>query len=282
MSLFGGTTSTDTTTNLNQLCIESITSTIANCTTSSTQNQTLQFTNIKGDIVIDSSDLSQGATFNLECVLSASKNAEISNNLSAIIGQFAEANGSGLPSLNGTSATTQASLANDISNKLSTVSTSNLTTILTQQQSFIVNNVTGNITMNNVTMGQQASIIAKSLLTSSDISSIINTVQNTTTQSSKSVTQNPISNIITSTGNAIGSIFSSLFSSPGFTLIAIVFLIIVGVVGYFYLSKGPLNTLNTFSNTIPSNFTNMPFDPNNFSHMQMGNNNFSQHVPNRY
>lgn len=237
MGVGASTVSTNKSNILNDLCVESITTTISNCTSMSTQNQLLQFSNVKGNININKTDLSQGATFDLSCVLSSSKTAEISNNLSSLINQFASSTGSGLPSLNGTTAGTESQLRNVIHNKLSTVSENRLTNILTQQQSFIVDNVTGNITLDNVSMGQQASTIAKALLTASDISSVVSSVTNTTTQSATSLTKNPIADVISSVGSAISGIFSGLFSSPGFTVIAIVVLCVGGLAAYWYYSK---------------------------------------------
>lgn len=232
----GGTVSKNISKSLNDICIESITSTILTCTTSSTQNQTLQFTNIKGDLTINSSDLSQGVSIDISCTLSASKTSEIANNLSSIINQAAEAIGSGIPSADSTSSITESQLNNHIKNRLENISKTDINTIISQQQSFIVDRVTGNINMSNVTMSQQATVIAKAILTSTDINNIITQIDDKITQTTSAVTKNPISDIVGSIGSALGNIITNLFGS-GFTFIAIAVVIVGGIGLYMYLSK---------------------------------------------
>lgn len=232
----GGTESKNTTKSLNDICIENIASSIMTCTTSSTQNQTLQFSNVKGNISINSSDLSQGVSIDLSCVLSTNKTSEIANNLSTLIGQAANATGSGIPSGDKTSSISESDLNNHIRNKLENISRNDINTIITQQQSFIVDHVTGDINMSNVTMSQQATIVAKAILTSTDVSNIITQIQDKVSQTATSETKNPIATIIGSVGTALGNIVTSLFGS-GFTFIAIAAVIVGGIVLYMYFSK---------------------------------------------
>lgn len=240
MGLFGDVTSTATSTNLNQLCIDSITKSIASCTSSSTQNQLLQFSNIKGNIDINSSSLSQGATFDVSCILSSNKNAEISNNLSTVISQFAASKNASIPTINGTDTKTQSDLANKISNKLSNVTETQLSAVLAQNQSVIIDNVTGNIALKDVKMDQQASLIAKSLLTASDVSNIISDVQDSTNLSSASTTDNPIAKLVESVGPVVtqlGGALTQIFNSPGFVVFAVLALIVAGVGAYLYFGQ---------------------------------------------
>jgi len=239
----GGTESKNISKSINDVCIESITSSIMTCTTSSTQNQMLKFSNVKGNISINSSDLSQGVSIDLSCVLSTSKTSEIANNLSTIIGQAAMATGSGIPSSDKTSSISESELNNHIKNRLENISKSDINTIISQQQSFIVDNVTGDINMSNVTMSQQATIIAKAILTSTDVSNIITQIQDKVSQTTKSETKNPISTIISSVGSALSNMITSLFGS-GFTFIAIAVVIVGGIGLYMYLSKNT-NLINS-------------------------------------
>lgn len=258
----GGTTSKNASTSLNDVCIENIASSIMTCTMSSTQNQTLQFSNIKGNISINSSDLSQGVSIDLSCVLSTNKTSEIANNLSTLIGQAASATGSGIPSGDSTSSISESDLNNHIKNKLENISRNDINTIISQQQSFIVDHVTGDINMSNVTMSQQATIVAKAILTSTDVSNIISQIQDKVSQTATSETKNPVATIISSVGTALGNIITSLFGS-GFTFIAIAAVIVGGIVLYMYFSKNT-NLISSATGIGSSSIQNTQF----FNHPQ--------------
>ena len=195
-----------------------------------------QFSNVKGNISINSSDLSQGATIDLSCALSSNKTSEIANNLSSIISQAAAATGSGIPSVDGTSSISENDVYNHITNRLVNTSKNDISSVISQQQSFVVDNVTGDINMSNVTMSQQATIIAKAILTTTDVSNIITQIDDRLTQKSTAETKNPISTVVDSVGSAFGNVITSLFGS-GFTFIAIAAVIVGGIALYMYFSR---------------------------------------------
>jgi type IV secretory pathway VirB2 component (pilin) len=251
----GGTVSTSTAKTINDLCTNTLTSTIMKCITSTDQNQLLQFSNIKGDLTIDSSNLSQTGTFDVSCILSASNTQTMSNDIANTIAQYAESNGQAALSALGN---TKASVINDISNKvynsISNLSSTDVKNMLAQNQKFIVDGITGNVVLKNVKLDQQATIISKTLLTSTAVTNIINDTATKIDQSTKSTEKNPISDVIESIGTSIGS----LFGSPGFTIAVIICLLIGAVVLYYYF-----DFRKTAVNVAASSVSNINISPIN-------------------
>lgn len=254
----GGTVSSSTSKTLNDLCTNSITSNIMKCIVSSKQDQLLQFSNIKGNLVVDSSNLSQIGTFDVSCILSASNTQTMSNDLANTIAQYAESNGqAALSALGNTKADVVNMLQNTIHNSISTLSSTDVTNMLEQNQKFIVDRITGNVLLKNVTLDQQANIISKTLLTSTAITNVIDSVSNKIDQTTKSTETNPISDVIKSIGTSIGS----LFGSPGFTIVIIICLLVGCVVLYYYFEfrKQAVNMAsNIATNTSHINISPVP------------------------
>jgi len=227
----GGTVSKSTSEMINDMATNVLTSTLMNCMTTATQNQLLQFSNIKGNLDINSSNLTQASTFDVSCILSATNTQDMSNSIANVIAQVAESKGqAALSALGNTKADIVSDISNKISNNITNMSKTDVVNILTQGQQFVVDGITGNVTLANVSLSQQATVVSRAIVTSSAIASVVNSASSKIDQTAKSTETNPIADMINSVGTAIGSIFGS----PGGIIIMVVGLLVLSIVAYYF------------------------------------------------
>jgi len=183
----GTTASKSTAETLNDIAVEAVQRTVQNCTTTASQDQIMQVDYVVGNVDISGSTFTQGMTVDMQCMMSDTKQSEISNTLTNTIKQFADATSKGLLVPPGG---TEAETINDITNRIKTgltqESIQNSMTAVSQSQKIQFGFIGKNFTAKNVSMTQTMDVIAKSIVQTSAVQSIINKVANDIDQSSTS------------------------------------------------------------------------------------------------
>ena len=113
---------------------------------------------------------------------------------------------------------------------------------LTQVQEIDVANVGGDVVMKDISMDQQAKMVAETLLTSKSYNDVLNAFASKVDQAAIKEDVNPYKNVLDGVGGVVkdtGGAIGGIFSSPGAVIVIIVIVIIaaVGVGFYFYMKK---------------------------------------------
>lgn len=183
----GTTASKSTSETLNDIAVEAVQRTVQNCTTTASQDQIMQVDYVMGNVDISGSTFTQGMTVDMQCMMSDTKQSEISNTLANAINQFADAKSKGLLVPPGG---TEAETINDITNRIKTgltqESIQNSMTDVSQSQKIQFGFIGKNFTAKNVSMTQTMDVIAKSIVQTAAVQAIINDVSNVVDQKSTS------------------------------------------------------------------------------------------------
>ena len=159
------------------------------------------------------------------------KQNNITNDIASALSQFAEAKGeSMMAALGGSSAEIANSIKTEFKNHMEDISSTELVTALTQQQEIQVANVGGDVVMKGTTMGQQAKLIAETLLSSKTYNDVLNNFASKVDAVAKKEDVAPLKNILGGVGGVVkdtGEALGGLFQSPGF--IVTIVLVVLGV-----------------------------------------------------
>lgn len=230
----GGTSSKSESKSLTDIAISAVQSVVQNCTTTASQEQIMKVGNVGGNVDISGTTFSQGATVNMDCLLTDTKKNEMSSILSNTIEQYANAKSKGLLVPPGG---TNADVINDMQNKiklsLNQNSVQNSLTATSQNQRIQFGNVSGNFVAKNVSMEQTANLVAKSIVQSSAVSSIINEVENKLKQASTSESTGAETAIAEGFFGMIGGVMNAVIMVIGFIV-----LVALGIVAYFFMGSG--------------------------------------------
>jgi hypothetical protein len=200
----GGTQSKSTYTQLTDIATEVSMNSVMSCTTAATQTQLLSLTNVAGNVTIDSIDMTQGSSVNVQCVMDANKQNEISTAVANSIAQYAESKGQAVVSaLGSTKTAVETNIQTRIRNAVNADTTMQLNSNLTQDQAVTAKNIGGNVVIGKLTMNQSAQMVASALMKTTAYSSVINDTATKIDQVSKSEEENPIAGIISAVTKAV-------------------------------------------------------------------------------
>ena len=223
----GGTEAKTTAESLTQVATDVATKTIMNCTSVASQSQMMNITT-QGSLIGGSLTQTQGVAVNLDCVMSASTQNQIANDVAAKLAQESAAKGDAVLSMfGGSEASAASSIKQNISNNISNTTQQDMKSQITQQQSMNVV-VGGSIIATDISQVQSASQTAKSLMQTSQYASVINDVALKMDQKTEATTTNPIASII--------SAFGEMFSKP-MMIIAVVIVVMIVVALIFFVMK---------------------------------------------
>ncbi len=242
-----GTQSKTTTEVLNDMSTTAIMKSTMSCVAQATQNQMLLLGNVAGTVNLTNVNLEQASTVDVSCLMTAEKQNEMAQNVSATLQQYAESQGeAALSALGKTSADVMSALKNKITSNVDASTETAIRAALNQNQTVKVVNVGENVIAANLTMSQQASEVSKAVVDSKAYSDVINSVANTVDQAAATKEINPIASIW---GTVIGGV-SDIVSGPGFIIIAVVAIGIIGVL-LFIRSGGSVSSLMPTSSASP-------------------------------
>lgn len=225
------------------------------CIISANQSQLIEVKNISGDVTFDGSKLSQGSSLDVKCMMSLDKQTNMTNDISTALSQYAEAKGETvLSALGGSSAKIKNDLITEFKNSLQDLSETSFINTLTQNQEIKVANVGGDVVMKDITMDQQAKMVAETLLQSKAYHDVINSFASKVDQVAIKEDVNPIKNVLGGIGGVVkdtGSALGNLFSSPGTIVVVVVLLILAaGGLGFFLYMRQDLT--KTALTAVPS------------------------------
>jgi len=223
----GGTTSKSTSDVLTELCINATQESVASCVQAATQEQRIAAQNIKGDVTISGTTMSQSMAVNMSCVLSADTQNTIQQNIANQIVQYAKSEGVALLSALGKSSSE--AVANVKSIFTANVKQSNLSQNVQQniqKQSIDVATIEGTVVIKDIDMVQTADVIAKAIVSSAGYSSAISTVANALDQKTETKEVGPLDSFF----SLIGSVASTWI----YMIIGIV--LIGGIIMIFFMT----------------------------------------------
>jgi hypothetical protein len=218
------------------------------CIISANQSQLIKVKNVSGDVHFDGSVLSQGSSLDVKCMMSLDKQTNMINDISSALSQYAESKGETvLSALGGSAANIKNDIFTQFQNSMQDVSEASFVNTLTQLQEIEVLNVGGDVVMKDVSMDQQAKMVAETLLESKSYHEVLNSFTSTVDQAALKEDVNPVKNLLDGVGNVVsdtGSAISGIFSAPG-VIIALVIIIILGAGGlglYLYMKTNTVQT----------------------------------------
>lgn len=220
----GGTSSKTTAQILNDIAVNATMNSIQSCATVASSNQMIALNNIKGNVTITGTTLSQGSSIDMSCVMHADKTADISNSVASAISQYADSQGQAvLSALGSTKAEATTNISNRFQNNINANTELDVNNNISQNQSITAANVGGNVVIANVTLQQSSKIVAHSLMQSTAFASVINDSATKMDQSSKAKETTIIDSIV----NGIKSFFTGI---AGIITAGVVVFLLIGFV----------------------------------------------------
>lgn len=233
----GGTQSKNTATILNDIAVNVSMDSIMSCTVAATQSQLIELKNIEGDVTISDLSMLQGNSIDVNCIMESDKQNQISSSISNAIAQYAETKGqAALSALGNTKSQVATNINNRLTNSINANTKQELTAQVDQIQTIGVENVRGNVVIQNMSLEQSAQLVAKALMKTKTFSEVINETAAKIDQATKTEEKNPIAGIIDSLGGVVGKFgdaISDIFQGP----ILIIGALLLGVIGFFIVMK---------------------------------------------
>lgn len=218
------------------------------CIISANQSQLVNVSNVSGDVHFDGGTFSQGSSLDVKCIMSLDKQTNMVNDISSALSQYAESKGESiLSALGGSAAIIKNNIFTEFKNSLKDISETSFVNTLTQVQEIKVANVGGDVVMKDISMDQQAKMVAETLLSSKAYNDVLNAFASKVDQVAIKEDVNPITNVLGGVGGVVkdtGSALGGIFSSP-VAIIAIIVIVIIAIVGvgfYFYIKKDLVKT----------------------------------------
>jgi len=236
----GGSSSKTTAELLNEVAITATQRTISSCVSHATQEQLLSVLNVSGNVTMTGITMSQGASVDMQCIMSAQMQSDIQSNIASEIAQFASSQSEAFIGVLGESeaeATVYVKNALSIGVVQEAIQSEFNSALQKQTANFI--NIDGNLVVSDVTIAQTMEMTARTLITGTSYSSVISDIAEKVDQETAATQTNPVSEWI----DSIGSIFSTwIWLIIGIALIGGVILIVFVV--YFFKS-GAATTLTS-------------------------------------
>lgn len=233
----GGTQSKNTASVLNDIAVNVAMDSVMSCTVAATQSQLLELKNIEGDVTISGVSMLQGSSVDANCVMQADKQNEIASSIANALAQHAEAKGQAVVSaLGNTKSQVVSNITNKLTNNINANTKVEFVTQIDQIQKVGVENVSGNVVIQNMSFEQSAQLVAKALMKTRAYSEVINETAAKIDQATKTEEENPIAGIIDSVGGVIDSVggaLSKVFQGP----VLIIAAVILGVIAIFVVIK---------------------------------------------
>jgi uncharacterized protein YjgD (DUF1641 family) len=211
----GSTQSINTTDALNDIALQVINDQTNKCLTSASQTQINRFNNIKGNVNITGNVIRQVNSLNTQCLIQALQSNELQIKLATELVNKAETFGNIL-TLGNNKAEAITNVQNSIKQSVQNNLNNNSITSTLQNQGFDVANVDGNLLFSNNFQEQGNTIVAKNILSSSQISNVINNISKSIDQATSSTTRGPLD-----------SLYKTLFGSSSAIIILIIICIVV-------------------------------------------------------
>ena len=222
----GGTTSKTTSEVLTDEAVSVSMKTIMSCALSASQSQLIQLNNVKGNVTITGTSFKQGASINMQCLMNASKQADISNAVAASLAQSANASGQAVLSAFGkTQSEATSNIKTMISSSINADTSMQVSTNLSQSQSITASNIGGSVVIANVSLDQSAQATSYALMQSSAYASAINDVANKIDQSSSSKETTIFGELANAIGTTVEVVLIAGVLVSGAVVIFIIFMI---------------------------------------------------------
>lgn len=220
----GGTSSKTTSQILHDIAVNATMNSVQSCATVASSNQMIALNNVKGNVTISGTTLTQGSSIDMSCVMHADKTADISNAVATAISQYADSQGQAvLSALGSTKAEATSNITNRFQNNINANTEVEVNNNISQNQSITADNIGGNVVIANVTLDQSARITAQALMQSTAFSSVINDSATKMDQSSKSKETTIIDTIV----NGVKSFFNGV---AGIITAGVVVFLLIGFV----------------------------------------------------
>ncbi len=244
----GQSQSASTSQTVTNIATDIITKHSLECIISANQSQLLKVKNVSGDVHFDGGTFSQGSSLDVQCIMSLEKQTNIVNDISSALSQYAEAKGETvLSALGGSAAIIKNDIFTEFKNSIQDMSETSFVNTLSQVQEIDVANVGGDFVMKDISMTQQAKMVAETILSSKSYNDVLSAFTSKVDQVAIKKDVNPFKNVLDGVGGVVkdtGSAISGLFSSPGLVIIIIVIVIIaiIGVGFFLYMKKNVIKT----------------------------------------
>jgi hypothetical protein len=210
-------------------CVNIVQNIIQNCTTNVNQEQTTNIT-ATGNLTIGqggSLNIQQSATVDIECALSSSKISDMASQLANYLTNAATANSTPLSLFGGQNTTeVRNNIEANINKSLTQNTQSGSLTKIAQDQITNIKAVNINITDGSLDVGQQLSVVAKTVIDDSSVSDVINKIANTSNSSAST---------------SSGSILPSLPSWVWYILLII--LVIISVLIFSFIAPNVISNV---------------------------------------
>lgn len=173
----GGTRSKNSVESLTEIAVNVTQKTVNECSSSIQNVQNIEVDWVAGDVDLSGLNLTQNASINMECLMTASKQNEIQNEIANALAQHAAAQSEGaLQSLGGTQADAAALIKNKFQSSVKQEDVQRSTSMITQEQNVRFGTVGGNFIMQGATLDQSAEIVSRALMESEGYNKVITEV----------------------------------------------------------------------------------------------------------
>lgn len=234
----GGSKSSSSAELLNQIAISATQSIISRCVTQATQQQLLSVKNVAGNVSMSGVSMSQGASVDVKCMMTAQVQSAIQNQIANDIAQYAQSQSEAFIGALGQSiAEAKVNIQNRLSLAVNQSTLQESFNAAIQDQQIEVANVGGNVIMKDISMAQSLQLTAETLINGTAYSTVINDIANAVDQTTDAKQTNPIAELI----DSVGGIFSSWIGMV--IAIATVGGVVMLVFVFMFFRSGVANTL---------------------------------------
>jgi hypothetical protein len=201
----GSSSSTVTDEQINNIINSVIVNNVTTCKTPLSQQQKLDFQNVRGNVDINGLDWSQYANLNLTCVGSNNSANKIRSAVEQELDQLATSH-AGFFSTSSSSSKSNNQLINNISNEFTNNNIQECASGIAQSQNITAKNISGNVVVEDVNWEQSATSIADCMFNNETVSENSNQLVSNINQSSSATSEGPLDTLTTLFNSLLASI----------------------------------------------------------------------------
>jgi hypothetical protein len=173
----GGTHSTSTIKQLNDIAISVANKSVQSCVNTAMQSQLIKIKGVKGDVKITGLSQRQGATVDMKCVFSSETQNKLQTDIAQEITNYVKAKGGDITAaLGGTSAKQNTDIKNIFQTSIHNETLANQVSSTVQTQTLSAEDIDGSLIIADLSQDQTAGVIAEAIISSSQYTGVLTNI----------------------------------------------------------------------------------------------------------
>jgi len=173
----GGTHSTSTIKQLNDIAISVANKSVQSCVNTAMQSQLVKIKGVKGDVKITGLSQRQGATVDMKCVFSSETQNKLQTDISQEITNYVKSKGGDITAaLGGTSSKQNTDIKNIFQTSIHNETLASQVSSTLQTQTLSAEDVDGSVIIADLSQEQTAGVVAEAIISSSQYSGVLNNI----------------------------------------------------------------------------------------------------------